>query len=143
VNMETKESGKPLESAVRQLLIERQQLLVTFCRAAGIAPDRAGEDEKTMLLDLCQLLMDYAALWQFEIHDPLAGEELRACEASRILQGEQTMLMQAAQVMLDFNDLVDAALTQGRLTDSDSYLSSLGEVLAERFEAEDRVITAL
>jgi regulator of sigma D len=141
--MDTEEPVAQLESAVRQLLVERQQLLVVFCRAAAVTPGTVREDERTVLLHLCQVLMDYAALWQFEIHDALAGEALRTSGASEILEGEQPMLMQAARAMLDFNDLVDAALVEGRLMDLDPYLSSLGEMLAERFEAEDRVITAL
>ncbi|WP_041066146.1 Rsd/AlgQ family anti-sigma factor [Thiolapillus brandeum] len=141
--MDTEEPREQLESAVRQLLVERQQLLVTFCRAAGIAPGAAKEDEKSVLLHLCQVLMDYAALWQFEIHDALSRDDSPASGASDVLQAEQPMLMQAAKAMLDFNDLVDVALLEGRLMDLDPYLSSLGEVLAERFEAEDRVITVL
>ncbi len=141
--MDTGEPNEHLESAIRQLLAERQQLLVTFCRAAGIAPGPAGEDEKSVLLRLCQLLMDYAALWQFEVHDELAREERRSSLGSEILESEQPILVEAASVMLDFNDLVDSTLAEGRLTDLDSHLSSLGEVLAERFEAEDRVILAL
>ncbi len=141
--MDSGEPNENLESAIRQLLAERQQLLVTFCRAAGIASGLAGEDEKSLLLRLCQLLMDYAALWQFEVHDELAREERRSSAGSEMLEREQPILVEAANVMLDFNDLVDSALAEGRLTDLDSHLSSLGEALAERFEAEDRVILAL
>ncbi|WP_456444382.1 Rsd/AlgQ family anti-sigma factor [Thiolapillus sp.] len=141
--MDTEEPREEMESVIRQLLIERQQLLVTFCRAAGVAPGAVTGDEKSVLLHLCQVLMDYAALWQFEIHDSLAQGDWGSSRASAALQTEQPILMQAAKAMLDFNDLVDVAVVEGRLMDLDPYLSSLGEVLAERFEAEDRIITAL
>jgi regulator of sigma D len=141
--MDTGEPDEYLDSAIRQLLAERQQLLVMFCRAAGIARDPAGEDEKSVLLRLCQLLMDYAALWQFEIHDELVREDRCSSVGSAMLEREQPMLVEAANIMLDFNDLVDSALAEGRLMDLDSRLSALGEALAERFEAEDRVILAL
>jgi len=141
--MDTGEPDEYLDSAIRQLLAERQQLLVMFCRAVGIAQEPAGEDEKSVLLRLCQLLMDYAALWQFEIHDELVWEDRCSSVGSAMLEREQPMLVEAANIMLDFNDLVDSALAEGRLMDLDSRLSALGEALAERFEAEDRVILAL
>ncbi len=141
--MDAGEPDEHLEPVIRQLLAERQQLLVMFCRAAGIAPGSAGEDEKSVLLRLCQLLMDYAALWQFEVHDELARRDRRSSAGPEMLERVQPILVEAANVMLDFNDLVDSALAEGRLTDLDFHLSSLGEVLAERFEAEDKVILAL
>ena len=135
-----KESDPRLEHIVDELCRERQEMLVMFCRVAGLEPLSPSGMHVEMLQDFCQLLIDYAALSHFELFDRLAREteleaEVRA-EVARIFSG----VVRTTEAALEFNDKYASG---GPAPDNDSLsqdLSALGAVLAERAELEDRLI---
>ena len=131
-----------LSHAVKELLQERQALLALFCETAGQGESVSQEDRTQKLQQLCQLLIDYSALWQFEITNLLLDIQEPDSLVQQVLAQSQPLIMQASAVALDFNDDLEA----GRLVDHrqlENKLSLLGESLAERMEAEDKVISAL
>lgn len=136
------QSGQ-LYRALDGLLAERKQLLTVFCQAAAVEPRGGKESHGQLFKHLCQLLMDYAALWQFEIHDVLLDVAAEHSAAVRALKRHQPAIQQAADTALDFNDRFDASVLEDRIQNMDSLLSDLGESLANRFEAEDHILMHL
>ena len=132
--------------AVRELLRERQQLLVCFCAAAGLntgAEQDVVVDQLAVLKRLCQVLMDYYALWQFEIHDLLLKNGDRYPRALTELQQASDILDRSRSIAVAFNDKFEL---EGRKLSMDGLehdLSILGEEIAHQIAAEDRVIHAM
>ncbi len=136
---EIAEGEKGLTHAVAELLDERRQLLVLFCRLAG-----AGSAEAPQLLErFCQVLIDYTSLWQFEIHDALIRRAHQQPRLMEVLEREQAHILRANEAALAFNDHYDES--DGRLDAQalDEHLSHLGERLATRFDAEDRILSVM
>ncbi len=128
-----------LRHAVEELLDERRQLLVLFCRLVG-----AGRAEAPQLLErFCQVLIDYTSLWQFEFHDDLIRRANGDARLLECLEREQPHILGANEAALAFNDHYDES--DGRLDprELDQWLTRLGEQLAGRFDAEDRILAAL
>ncbi len=131
-----------LEHAVAELLQERGQLLSRFCELAGA--EGASEAVRQRLLQrFCQLLVDYLSLWQFEVQalllDPARGTE----RARETLVRLQPLLDETSDLSLEFNDRYDPSEHPLDLSRLDHHLSRLGEMLANRFDAEDQVISAI
>ncbi|WP_456379799.1 Rsd/AlgQ family anti-sigma factor [Thiolapillus sp.] len=132
-----------LRHALDELLAERKQLLAVFYQAATANQEDGEESHAQLFTRLCQLLMDYTALWQFEIHDVLVHSAAEHSAAVKALELHQPVIQQAANDALDFNDMFDAAVRKGEVLHMESRLSMLGESLANRFEAEDQVVLKL
>ncbi|WP_456405715.1 Rsd/AlgQ family anti-sigma factor [Thiolapillus sp.] len=137
------EAEQQLRHALDELLAERKQLLKVYCQAAAVNQKEDIQGHTRLFKRLCQLLMDYAALWQFEIHDVLLQSAAQHGAAVEALNTHQPAIQQAANVALDFNDLFDGVKLEKANPDLESRLSVLGESLANRFEAEDRIIINL
>ncbi len=136
-------ASEGLRHAIEELLAERKQLLAVYYQAATANQENGEESHTQLFTRLCQLLMDYAALWQFEIHDVLVHFAARHGAAVKALELHQPVIQQAANDALDFNDMFDAAVREGKVLQMESRLSVLGESLANRFEAEDQVVLKL
>ncbi len=130
-----------LREAVAELLDERTRLLVLFCELAG-ADHKGGTHSRRLLQSFCQLLVDYAALWQFEIHDPLVrSREHRQARAE--LARLQPRIQLVSEAALEFSDGCDASDSGPDPDRLDTRLSRLGELLAVRFDAEDRILSQI
>jgi regulator of sigma D len=133
-----------LDAIIQEMLRERQELLVDFCRLTGLDP-YTPDDTPTLkrLAHFCQTLVDYAGIAHFEIFEKLAdgaaehqGGRLRA-------RALYQPLVDNTQALVDFNDHYDTSrpgFGVARLADD---LSALGESLAARFEIEDELIRLL
>ena len=137
------DSERLLDHAVQELLEERKQLLSLFCELAGIGENIAGAQPQRLLQRFCQLLIDYASLWQFEIHDLLLRSDGRHEQACRELERLQPVILEASDAALEFNDRYDASDHLLDLSGVEAHLSQLGETLATRFDAEDRIISVI
>ncbi len=137
------QQSRQLRRTLDELLTERKQLLTVFCQAAAANQKDDQESHGQLFKRLCQLLMDYAALWQFEIHDVLLQSAREHAAAVQALKLHQSAIRQAADTALDFNDSFDASAAEDQVRNMDALLSSLGESLANRFEAEDHILRHL
>lgn len=132
--------------AVNELLAERQQMLISFCRAAGLdigAEQAANMDQLTLLKRLCQVLMDYYALWQFEIHDHLLHKENQYSQAFDELRQASGGLDESRTIAVAFNDKYDPENHSLHMNRLEHDLSLLGEEIAKHIELEDRIIDAM
>lgn len=131
---------------VTELLEERQQLLRSFCKAAGLnAVDKksVAKDQVAVLRRLCQVLMDYYALWEFEVHDYLLRNQDRYSQALAELQQASDRLDESRTIAVAFNDKYDFEDHNQPADRLEHDLSLLGEEIALQIEMEDRVIDAM
>ena len=143
-NCDIKERWSGVNKLIERWLAERQAVIVQFCAISGVhelSPQSAAANRQR-LQKYCQLLLDYMSAGHFEVYYEL----LREAEAFQDGSAEvATALMPEINATtaqaLDFSDKY-AEATQPAAAGLAKDLSHLGEVLAERFDYEDRLINA-
>jgi len=128
---------------IDNLVAERQELLVSFCRLAGVEPHPQDKPAGVALKEFCQVLVDYSAAVHFEVYTRVAEGKERREPVLRIAKESYPRIAEITQRAVDFNDEyadADDDPLSGPLQED---LSRLGEELALRFEIEDRLFNAL
>ena len=135
--------GDVVAHAISELLTERQEMLVLFCELAGLDPENQKEKYAGLLQRFCEVLVDYSALWHFEIHDRIINEKERYEQAVREVENIHTRIIEASEMAVEFNDKYDPSDHELSFDNMSADLSLLGEEIALRVEAEDRIIGAM
>lgn len=133
-------------SLTEKMVNERGEMLVLFCRVAGLetfsAPISSADTPK-MVQEFCQVMVDYIAAGHFLLYERIiSGQERRkglANTAEKILP----KISVTTEIALEFNDKYDTESTESLLSELEKDLSILGEALANRIELEDQLIRAL
>ncbi len=128
---------------VENLLDERQQMLVLYCKLAGIESFNPDKPEKQLLQDFCQTLVDYVAFGHFEVFDRINNGDERRGKVIRVAQAAYPKIAEVTETVVEFNDKYDLNDHPQPLDGLTRDLSRLGEDLASRIELEDRVVQAL
>ena len=128
---------------VENLLAERQEMLVAYCRLAGL--DSYGPDKpvKRLLEEFCQLLMDYTAFGHFELYRRISDGNERRVPVARTAELVYQRIEAVTEKAVAFNDKYDGSDHSLQLESLPADLSALGELLASRLELEDRMVEAL
>lgn len=134
-------------SAIDSWLQERQELLVIYCKLAGLPPYERSDQalpKKSEILEFCQILMDYLSAGHFEIYDNL----VKACaekgpSSLKLAQSLYPQISASTDIALSFNDDYANAKEESLLPNFDEDLSTLGQALEQRFEFEDELIENL
>jgi len=135
-----------VSNIIDRWLQERQDLLVQFCSLSSHIEDTGSVEEIAEngrdLKALCQILVDYISAGHFEVYDQLLkeGREFEDADALKEAGTLFTTVDNTTESILDFNDKY---LETDDLDTLVIDLSQLGESLATRFEAEDRMISVL
>jgi regulator of sigma D len=134
-----KERWGGVSEIIDRWLQERQELLVRYC---GLSDTPTATDAAEQLQRVCQILVDYVSAGHFEIYDQLVKEGREFEDQSALDEAKRLIgqIDETTEFALDFNDKY---LETDDLTTLTNDLSKLGEVLAIRFEAEDRMIEVL
>lgn len=115
----------------------RQDLLVLLVELG-----QESDTRERMVEAFCQILVDYTSAGYFEVYDQLIKEG-HAFHDDAGLETANTLFAVidgTTEVILDFNDKYEAT---DDLATIEPDLSRLAEMLAVRFEAEDRMIAVL
>ncbi len=144
-NCDIKTRWSGVNKLIERWLAERQAVIVQYCTISGIheLSPQSSAANRQRLQKYCQLLLDYLSAGHFEVYYEL----LREAEAFQDGSAEvATALMPkinaTTALALDFSDKyaeADEPAAIGLAKD----LSRLGEILAERFDYEDRLINAM
>lgn len=134
-------------SAIDSWLQERQELLVIYCKLAGLPPYERSDQalpKKSEILEFCQILMDYLSAGHFQIYDNL----VKACaekgpSSLKLAQSLYPQISASTDIALSFNDDYANAKEESLLPNFDEDLSTLGQALEQRFEFEDELIENL
>ncbi len=128
---------------VEKLVAERQEMLVRYCRVAGLKPFQPSKPIQDLLREFCQILVDYIAFGHFELYHCVTGAKRGHGRSVRLAEQIYPQLAATTDVVLAFNDMYDADQDEQLLGSLANDLSNLGEELATRIELEDRLITAI
>ena len=128
---------------VRNLLAERQEVLVSYCRLAGLEPYTGDKPVRRQLDEFCQLLMDYTAFGHFELYGRISEGEERRERVVGVAKDVYSKIAVTTEQAVAFNDKYDASDHNLNLEPLPGDLSALGERLAQRMELEDQLVSAL
>lgn len=128
-----------VNQVIERWLIERQEMLVSFC---AISETEDSAEREQCLRRLCQLLVDYVSAGHFEIYDQLVQEGRAYQDRDGLKQAGElfTVIDKTTETALDFNDKY---LETDDLSALDIDLSALSDTLETRFTAEDHMINIL
>jgi regulator of sigma D len=134
------------QGAIAKLVSERTEMLTLFCRVAGLDPYENGRQNKTahreVFQEFLQVLVDYLAAGHFSLYERIANGSERRRAVSDLAAQLYDRIAESTQVALDFNDKYDGKPFE--ITPMfHEHLSRLGEVLANRIELEDRIISEI
>lgn len=135
---------KANHDVVTKLVGERAEMLVTFCRLAGVEPYAPpNKPVQEVLQEFCQILVDYVAAGHFALYERIIEGKERRKHVAQLAEEIYPRISQSTDVALDFNDKYDCEDHCTKLDSLSADLSRLGEELAVRIELEDRLIAAL
>lgn len=123
-------------------LEERKELLVDYCELSNAVKNSETDNQGGMLRKLCQIMVDYVSAGHFEVYEQLMQEakDFDDTEGLRVAGGLYKTIDATTELILDFNDKYQET---DDLETLNTDLSKVGEWLATRFEAEDRMIEVL
>lgn len=138
------------QKVIAKLQAERTEMLVLFCRVAGLEPytdnprhASAAQPVQQVLQEFCQVLVDYIATGHFGLYERIANGQERRRQISDLAVELYPRIAESTQLALDFNDKYDCEDHCTNLGSLQKDLSKLGEILAQRIEWEDKLIKAM
>lgn len=131
------------QQMVDKLLNERREVLVLYCRVAGLEPYNSAQPTIELLQEFCQVLVDYSAFGHFEIYERIGSGRERRQKVIEIAEQVYPRIVEASEMAVQFNDKYESHAHPPVMADLSEDLSRLGEELAVRVEMEDRIIEAL
>lgn len=138
-----KERWGGVSEIIDRWLQERQDMLVQYCDLTNAEEfNEADEEQCQSLRRLCQIMMDYTSAGHFEVYGNLIREAKDFNDTSALQEADSlfSKVEKTTDAVLDFNDKYQETDDFSSLSDD---LSIVGERLATRFEAEDRMISVL
>ena len=141
--MSSEERRSGTHEMVNKLLAERQEMLVMFCKVAGLQPFPEAESGEDLLQRFCEVLVDYSAFGHFEIYERIIDGRERRSKVVEVAREVYPRIAEATECAVEFNDKYDANDHELDLHRLESDMGKLGEELAIRIEMEDRIIGAL
>ncbi len=140
---ESLERRSTSREAVGRLLLERRDMLVLFCRVAGLDPFPHNAKVQEVLQEFCQVLVDYVAAAHFSLYERIVNGTERRTAVVALAHDLYPQIEMCTETAIVFNDKYDCADQCQDIAHLHADLSELGEALATRIELEDRLIAAL
>jgi len=128
---------------IDSLLAERQEMLIQFCRVAGLEPYTPDKPVVDLLQDFCQVLMDYTAFGHFEVYRRISDGFERREKVKDAAKVTYPRIAETTELAVAFNDRYDNSTHELKLEKLPTDLSTLGEEMAVRIELEDKLIEAM
>ncbi|MHB1950705.1 MAG: Rsd/AlgQ family anti-sigma factor [Acidiferrobacteraceae bacterium] len=130
-------------SIVERLQTQRTEMLVQFCRLAGVEPFGPGKDVQRLLQAFCQTLVDYVATAHFLLYERIANGTERRRALADLASSIYPRVQRCTEIAVEFNDKYDCGDHCTGLADLPGDLSRLGVAIAERIELEDRLLAQM
>ena len=142
----TTDRRKRSKSLTEKMVAERSDMLILFCRVAGLEPFSSppnSKDTPRLIQEFCQIMVDYIASGHFLLYERIISGQERRQEISDLAEEIYPKISETTEIALDFNDKYDTEHAEGQVGSLEKDLSILGEALANRIELEDKLIRAL
>ena len=127
---------------IQRLVGARTEMLSLYTLLASRKPFNEAADAQMLLQEFCQALVDYTANAHFQLYRYFAEKNERRQEIQDVAATVYPKVLEMTNTILDFNDKYDCGDHCSHLNNLEQDLSTLGEVLADRIELEDELITA-
>lgn len=125
-------------------LNDRREWIVMYCNLSSSRPLSNAEPLAVHMQQFCQKMMDYCSTGHFEIYEQLIIEAKEYDDGGLELARDLVPKLDAlTSQCVDFNDKYDQHCAFEDLASLPADLSSIGEVMEERFELEDQMIERL
>lgn len=140
-----KERWGGVSELIDRWLKARQDLIVQYCSLSGMSAIGEVEVVRKRLGLLCEILVDYVSAGHFEVYEQLIQEAREFNDGGLELASKiYPRITASTEHALAFNDRFDVGdMSAEGLKAAYSELSTLGEVLEERFSLEDLLIESL
>ncbi len=133
--------------AIDSWLQERRELIVSYCRLAGLPPfekDRHTMPSQDKIKEFCQLLMDYLSAGHFEVYEQIVAQcAVNGTNSRKLADSLYPKIAVSTDLALEFNDKYAEHLSTRNSGSFDLELSALGQAMEERFALEDKLIETL
>ncbi len=127
---------------IQRLVGARTEMLSLYALLARQKPFNDVSDVQMLLQEFCQSLVDYTANAHFQLYRYFAENNERRKEIYDVAESIYPKILDSTNTILDFNDKYDCGDHCSHLNNLEGDLSKLGELLADRIELEDKLITA-
>ncbi len=124
----------------QELLQQRTGLLLQYCQVSDICAKEKGTASNDLLRRFCQNLVDYVAMGHFALYDRITKGGERRQRARDLAELIYPQILESTNKVVSFSDRYAEATDNFSLQQD---LSTLGEVLAGRIAAEDKVLAEL
>ncbi|UJF19180.1 sigma D regulator [Vibrio sp. SS-MA-C1-2] len=128
---------------IDQWLESRQELLIEYCKIAGLPPFAAAKGQLPSAKDIqlfCQSLVDYISAGHFKIYDMVMSHwDTIGFTPTQDISKIYADITLITDPLLNFNDRYVAA-SQDNLENFDIEISHIGQLLEERFSLEDSLL---
>lgn len=127
---------------ISQLVAERTEMLTLYSNLAASRPLKSNSNVPDLMEQFCEALVDYTADTHFRLYKYIDAKMERRRAILQIAETIYPRILETTDAILDFNDKYDA-LENTSYNALEEDLSMLGVVLADRIEAEDKLINVL
>jgi len=128
-------------------LTERQELLVKYCKLAGLPPFESETKALPEAYDVnsfCQILIDYLSAGHFEVYNDIVKQcQEHGPESASLAEQIYPQITATTDLLVSFNDKYTNITTETDLSGFDTDLSKVGQILEQRLELEDELIHTL
>ncbi|MFT6529573.1 MAG: regulator of sigma D [Psychrosphaera sp.] len=128
-------------------LAERQELLVKYCKLAGLPPfqkEAKTLPETKLVNSFCQILIDYLSAGHFEIYNDIVKQcQQHGPDSAALADQIYPQITATTDDLVSFNDKYSALDENSNLDGFDTDLSVIGQILEARLELEDQLIHTL
>lgn len=128
---------------IQDLVSTRTDTLCKLSQLASIKPFNQNHEVQALLQEFCESLIDYTASAHFQLYRFIDERKERRKPVLDVADSIYPRIVSITQSILDFNDKYDCEDHCTNLGSLERDLSQLGEMLADRIELEDRLISAM
>ena len=132
------ERRKSTKKAIKNIVIERKQLLSLLFQASNI-----NVEDKDFLDEFCQILVDYIAAGHFVLYERILEKRERRKAIIKLAEKIYPEIEKLTQIALDFNEKYIVDQVNPDINKLKNDFSVLGEALTARIELEDQLISKL
>lgn len=130
-------------SVVKSLINSRTETLAQYKDVMSYQPFEMNDTLQEVLEDFCESMVDYSAKAHFNLYNYLEENKERRQSVLKIADSVYPELVDNTQQILDFHDKYNSDVASMDCGSLETCLNSVGELLADRINLEDDVITAL
>lgn len=133
------ESKKQLQT----LVSSRTDTLALYSRLAATKPFKTNKTTQKLLQEFCEKLIDYTAGAHFQLYRYIDERTERRKPVLDVADRIYPNIVDSTQRILDFNDKYDCEEHCENFSQLETDLSTLGVILADRIDMEDKLIGIL